>query len=459
MGGSTGIYWLWWAGSVGVGVVLLAVGLWALYAGRPRGRVCPRCHFDLSGSAARQCPNCGFTAKREKAFRARARHPFLAATCFVLLNVGVVLGLYVQFQATIMSRLPTDVLIQLLPASFGRDSAVGHELYVRIITMKMSKEDQRALAERCIAGDFHGEPISDEWQARYGELLVTLRRYTPIEDTLLEPAYALPMALQVVAREHWPSGAELCVQVGVQDWWPKGTEIRLTATPDVPGVEPTQFVRTGWYMPANRFALFLPAMSDGEHEIAYDFKVERRHIARGGDWQDVGTLRESVHVTISGAMDDVLPPVHDAELDDILAELFSTGIARWEGGISPVRVYFMPEQTFTSKFEGVAIGVSVRVLHDGKVARDMKLWWLGGPQNRSLESWSLGWEVPWEDVETLTTAPGDDGEWSVQVVSLQNVALRVVGATRYWAGDVQMATDVIEREGDAPPVPWREGKD
>jgi hypothetical protein len=71
--------------------VLLAIAAgWtsyvALWRDRARGRRrCPRCWYDLSGTAALQCPECGRTARSERKLRKRRRRPRLALLSLVFL--------------------------------------------------------------------------------------------------------------------------------------------------------------------------------------------------------------------------------------------------------------------------------------------------------------------------------------------------------------------------------------
>ena len=453
MAGASLASWLWWAGSVGVGALLLAVGLWALYGGRPRGRVCPRCHYNMTQINGLRCPECGYEARRLGQLRARPRHPRFAILCFLLLNIGVGLAVARLFYPSWQAMMPDHGLVLLLPIAGGAEGPIWQEAKLRIITGELSDSAQRSLVSRCVRGDYGARPLSPQWRERYGALLRTWTASKPgleFEELL----YEVPVQLELLTREHWPENTELCVQARVEDWWPLQTEIKLTAQADVEGAKSETFIRTGQYQPASRFAMFLPPMDEGAHEITYTFAIARRQPKVSEHWEDVSVEEHTVKLHVKGKMDHVLPPAMDVELDRRMADLFSIGIGRWESGISPVRVYFEPERTFIPEFEGMAIGVSVRVLFKGRVARSMNLWWLAGPQKVSPHEWNLGWEVPWEDLETLTTAPGDEGLWSVQVVALQEVALRVVGAKRYWEGAVTVPTTVIEREGEAPAVPW-----
>ena len=68
-------YWLVWV--LGTVVIALGVGLtwWGLFGDGARGRRrCPRCWHDLSHTPGMTCSECGYTARRERAFyRARRR--------------------------------------------------------------------------------------------------------------------------------------------------------------------------------------------------------------------------------------------------------------------------------------------------------------------------------------------------------------------------------------------------
>lgn len=114
-------------------VPLLAGGavvlMWGLIGRRPRWRECPRCRYDMSATTGLMCPECGRTAKSERAMvrRRRRRWAVVAGALLALLGGGVWVGAKVR-DGTWPRYVPrTAVLLSLpwLPDSAAMKFAPG----------------------------------------------------------------------------------------------------------------------------------------------------------------------------------------------------------------------------------------------------------------------------------------------------------------------------------------------
>ena len=57
--------WLWWIGGAALGLLGLWLLYWSFLHDRSKGRRrCPKCWYNMSGTASMTCSECGRTAKR-----------------------------------------------------------------------------------------------------------------------------------------------------------------------------------------------------------------------------------------------------------------------------------------------------------------------------------------------------------------------------------------------------------
>lgn len=82
----TGNDWLWWTGAGVLGVIALVLLVWALFLDRSRGRRrCPKCWYDMSGTDALTCSECGKTVKHEKKLHKTRRRKRWAVLAIIML--------------------------------------------------------------------------------------------------------------------------------------------------------------------------------------------------------------------------------------------------------------------------------------------------------------------------------------------------------------------------------------
>lgn len=168
--------WIFWL----TGGLLGALGLWLLYwsllRDRARGRRrCPKCWYDMSGTAGLRCSECGNQAKRErKMVKTRRRWGWLPVPIVLLLIAAALTRGPAYMRGGFAASLPTTVLLAMLPRiedhqddGSWRGAALAELLTNRvgvgaaIPSEPMWKWQQRWLYERALR---HLERSPSDWK-------------------------------------------------------------------------------------------------------------------------------------------------------------------------------------------------------------------------------------------------------------------------------------------------------
>jgi hypothetical protein len=181
-------------------------------------------------------------------------------------------------------------------------------------------------------------------------------------------------------------------------------------------------------------------------------KSRRRH---SDDRVSAQSLGSTLRVRIEGAADDVLTPVEVPELDHAIGMWLSPSLHR-RGARSASKPTLMvdvttgcsrtpepptgfcgvlaanPSVTFAARFE---------VLHRDEVVGTARAWWRfdgqrAAPTNSEVMVGELATDLLERDI--------NDGQWSLRVVSDPETALRDLGSSRYWEGEVMVALRVTD---------------
>jgi hypothetical protein len=144
--------------------------------------------------------------------------------------------------------------------------------------------------------------------------------------------------------------------------------------------------------------------------------------------------------------------VSGAALDAAVASAFEDGVVLWQLGDLPAAIRFNANATSGDDFEGVAIGLVIDLLEDGKVRRRTRIWWPGGDPQASMRA---GWEPPEEDIEALRRLARDlegGGRWSMRLRSDADLARRATSSARpsFWEGEISLPIRARPREEAAP---------
>jgi hypothetical protein len=169
-------------------------------------------------------------------------------------------------------------------------------------------------------------------------------------------------------------------------------------------------------------------------------------------WRKSSFTQDLPRSTASDA-DDAAPfGVSGAALDAAVASAFEDGVVLWQLGDFPAAIRFNASATSGDDFEGVAIGLVVDLVEDGKVRRRTRIWWPGGDPQASMRA---GWEPPEEDIEALRRLardPESGGRWSMRVRSDADLARRATSSARpsFWEGEISLPIRARPREEAAP---------
>lgn len=101
-----------WTGGAVLGLGALALGGWALWGDRSRGRRrCPRCWYDMSGVQGLRCPECGTSVRREQSLLRARRRWRVVACALVLVIAAAGVAVYPGVQRVDMWRAMPDSLV------------------------------------------------------------------------------------------------------------------------------------------------------------------------------------------------------------------------------------------------------------------------------------------------------------------------------------------------------------
>jgi hypothetical protein len=160
-------------------------------------------------------------------------------------------------------------------------------------------------------------------------------------------------------------------------------------------------------------------------------------------------------VRVERLLTGALEPISTPEMDEVIRQTFGRGLVKWPSGSLPVRVSVDQQNTYIPEFDATAIGARLDVIRNGKVARQLEIWWFAGAQAIARQN---AWEVPMLDDNLLVAPLSDDDVWQIRVRSAPELALRIEGAEKYWEGDLTIDVPVIlprfNPNGSAPSRGW-----
>jgi len=287
------------------------------------------------------------------------------------------------------------------------------------------------------------------WLQSYARVIAAWRGALESGSKAEEPLLHLAPLVNITTRDSWPANVSPRLEVTLQDWWPSGMETRVRAQPRIEGEPATTFYKTNAFFRQPAYQLPIPPLTEENSQVVIDLTIDRRRTAEeGAEWVTVGTYNITVPLVRKGRLDELLEPVQGSSVDQIMRQALSGQVTKWDKGRSPVRVNIQAGQTNNDVFQGIAVGAIVELLCDSQVARRLDLWWPAGARG-------VDWEVVYEDEPLLRTATGRDGKWQMRVRGDAELALRVPGATKYWAGQFTIPMQVRRaRQTEAPPRPW-----
>lgn len=464
------ILWLGWVGMAALFAGMIYVAWRALFHDRGRGkRRCPKCWHDLSHTPGMTCGECGFTADYEKEFHKTRRKLAVAVGAIVVCVMAAGFIHQRMDRRGWAAVAPTNVLIWTLPLSIDQNSFTGSELSRRMNMMEVSEGQWLSILERCAEGDWWREPVDDEWEDTYGQILnqwsrthsrnvfasiatqgdsASLNRELLFRQQVRDLLLSIPPKVEARTRSDWPTGSAPRIDVTLREWWPREFESRLVLK--TPGENDNKVIayRGGRFAGDLPYSFQLPPAAAGELPASLDITVERR--TSDDKWSAVWNQR--VPITTFTAPQELakMQPAQDKPLDDAVAATFNAGIVRWADGPSPVRFRVNVPATAIALFEGIAVGVKVELFRDDERARRLDLWWLGGV----IDDRNYNFEIVHEDLELLNLLGSDTAQWTLRITGDEQIAQRAGPAPKFWNGSVEVPVVIVQQNGKSPPRPW-----
>ena len=435
---------------------LIFAAWWALFQDRPGDRRrCPRCWYDITHSPGMTCAECGYASRRDKDFRRTRRRRSLA-----LLSIFgcTMIGLYGVDHANTrgwMSFVPTRCLVWLLPVVDDTRGLVLSQLDRRIRDGEITDEQWLLLLGRSARGDGGTRPPSDEWSDKYGRLTAIARaRAASSPDAAWRAKVdaillGIPPLIDLSTRDRWPAGIGPTVDVRARAWWPASTRWRIRCAPQLPGAEPDVHRLRDAPIQPRSYSLLLPALEEGSYAIEIVVTAERR-TDPDESWTVVEERTIKIRIEVEGSLADSLTPVSGDDYDEVIRQTFGAGLTQYLRGSLPVRIAVRNDRTFIPLFDHTAVAARVEILRNGRVARRLDIWWAAGTDGERQHAW----EVPMLDDELLAAPAHPNDEWVVRAVGAPELALRVDGVSRYWAGAVSIPVNVRLEPRQAPPRGW-----
>lgn len=443
MGGSAWTIWPWLIAGGVVGVMGLVLLAWALLSDRSGGRRrCPKCWYDMAGTEALTCSECGKTVKRERQlFKTRRRWNWTLVGGLALLGAAVLVVTPKVRRDGPWSLVGDRALLAMLPLAGDGDGWIADEVQRRTTRLELSSDDLQRLFNRCAAGDRLNRPLGDGWREKYGRLidrLGVLYAQPMYADLLITDGgervdaalLDLPMHIEPAVREQWPEDVPVAIEVRMSNWWPDWGA-RVYVTPETVDGTTQQL----W---GRRDVITLPPLPAGVYSLSFSYRTETPEQVRPGKPPQTGEL--TVRVRVEGTMDDALPPARAPKLDTLMATVAQRELKGWRNtsraSPSAALIYVAMGST-VPEFNDIGFGVVVEYVRNGEVVGTERCWWLGGPPPKGYRSPLV--ERDWKEGDSRAVhgkVQGGD-TWSIRLRSDQELALRVPEAKRYWKGGME----------------------
>jgi len=441
--------------------IMLGYGLWwSWFSDRARGRRrCPSCWYDMSRTSGLQCNECGQVAGNERDLMRARRRPLVAVTCIIGLSVlgAATIDQWRSSQWT--SYVPSSAILLALPILDGNGDLV-QELHRRMDRDKLSAEHWNDLRARVLEGDGAAAPASDAWCAKYGPIALNVQQWLnnqkddaaidAFEQALFELQCRRPPRFRATSRDSWPVGVSPAISVHVSDWLPGARGLRVRVDTTLPGFQPVVCTRPGAESFVRDFSLSLPPQGAGDHRVELKFSVERRRPG-STDWVAAGESMCPVSFRVDSTQAPNLIPVSDELMSESIRRIFGDGLVQWRTGSLPVRIRIDPRPTYEKTFAGVAVALHVDLVRNGRVARQLQTWWLGG---LNVADRFHTHAVPMALDDLLTPESTEADEWILRVRGDESLAWRVPGAAQFWSGEISFPVKVWPQLGDPPPRIW-----
>ncbi len=480
----------WLVGGV-IEMILLIYMLWSLFGDRSRGRKrCPACAHPFGDLSGTRCPECGKDAEDIRFLYRTRRHWYRATTAiFLMFSIAIV----IRMRATdynLMALIPDQGLVVLLNLeNHDTPGPITEEIKWRLMFDELSLSSKNSLLEMLIAGSQDALPGSQKWHNQYGMLSEVLSDSMDIRGHKDLPRLLdlLPV-ISIGAPAEWPEATDIPAYISLQESWPYGTDCKLElrwSTAEVDTTLTTICFRN--YSAGGRpFPFTLPPSVEWPTGDTANLTVEIKTRKPVGKWNSEQIRKSEIRwsewsssrsFTIPLAKPVPTPlelkPIDSAELDAMMAKVFSPGLRKWTGDVRPFAIRFDMRMISQAPPE-VAFGVFAEIIErtsDGEeyIRRRSKLWMTNTPGRGT----SSGWGLSAENGAALENAfdPESKSTWLMRISGNQELSERAVANasgdtgihTSWWNGSIEFPLPThLERDErfirhwfmeDGPPTP------
>ena len=468
--------------------VLLAAGLLicllALFWDRPgfRGRPshrCRKCWYDLkdSGELPITCSECGKISKTEHSMRRVHRHKRQALLGVLLMLAAPIIGLTPAYQkGTLLSRLPSWVLIEMIPISPAWRQSVmgtrnpnhpGRELSRRMQspTMKMTHQEFVDVVHRSAEGNIFAMPGSPRWvrttgdwiggqQFQYKDWKTDEMHYpdgTPADAALMDAfdrlANVLP-AWNPETRAVWPEGEVMMLWSGYEyPRWPTG-ELYESATLIIRGhQEEPEYVEIPNFL--NNFQLKARGQA-GDH-IECEITLNYHRVPKDWDWNSevqlpsIQSEKFVISWDIVEEMEDAIIFVDSEAIREAMIVHTTTSVADELDGFDFHNDWLDPQ------FDRVGFGVIIQAFDaDELLGQSEQRWmaqkgeWIGRIQSMMGTSY--------EDYLAYKARAADAisrGTLRFKIIGDPLLGMELIEAKKVWKGEIDILNTEAEKIADS----------
>jgi len=456
MTGTAGLDWLWHACGAALAIAGLALLVWALLWDRARGRMrCPKCWYDMQGAEADdagafKCPECGRAIRHERKLRrTRRRWRWVLPTCLLLIGAFASTVTPKAKRDGVLSLVPNAVLPHLLVFVDHGETPIAREVKRRVTDGQYAGEELTRLYEKLARGDFRAPTLSERWRRTYGRIIRTIKPMTgplaagqvsqEIPEGVRAALMSIPPMLEFRTRPVWPVGAPLYVEVRSDDWWPRPySHLASIHAPD-----DDKFVaRSYGYDGLNVFAV--PWVKPGDRDVRITYRiVQSEQLRTSRQSRDYASGVTSVPIELRGTIEDLLTPVRDPDLTAALAAALKLDCLR------PSRFQTYPQlqnrDTRTPAFVDIAIAGILEFSANGQVWAEVPAWWMVKQTPYgflTIEECNTRQHLDFANARPVRPTPE---AWTVRFRSDPEIALRVIDATKYWEGEIDVPVVIRTR--------------
>ena len=462
-------------------------------------RNCPKCRYDMTQTPGRKCPECGRTAAGERAMRrSRLRYFRLTGAAIALAPVGLLLLFFPHVRGHAAkygwpSIVPTRILPWLMPldgsgpAGSGVTGPTGQELEQRLTfgttpglfgVHHVDMDDVVSVLTRMARGIPFARPPSTVWMDTYFDPLrmlpprvlertrergwIMLRHQSnkilpgmgsaALDAAMEEIAQSPFLSFDMRTRDVWPLGYDVCVFAMQFSCWPTPMyDLRQEMNISINGGPWKKSSRGRWGGPIGFIG---DASTPNPSTIEVRIDVFRVLIDDPTVRTLMGAHRQTLQVRFAPTIDSVMTAVRDPDLDTLLQHGWFSGGRRF--GASGVGPHAAIDGT---RFADVALAGCEEILCDGRVvfrsflcdglnpghADGAFVFEAGYGPNVFIALREAAFMSYYTAEHEWLNPDVPSSRWSRRVTAIPEMALRAMGADRYWMGSFEVEMPKVRR--------------